>query len=102
RSCRRGEQPMTMPYDPTLRTNEAGPIDPLADRPVPAAGAQDVVPATERGQDPARATAMDYLETEPSRPLSGEEREAAENDRQPGERVYAPASERVPRPPIPG
>lgn len=56
---------------------------------------QDVVPPTERGQDPERNE--EELALEGSRPLSDEERKAADRETPVGERVYAPASERVPR-----
>lgn len=93
---------MTMPYDPLLGTTEAGALDRPADRPVEAAGKHGVLPATERGKDSGRSDALRELEGGSARPLSDEEREAAERDHPPGERVYAPASERVPRDPIPG
>jgi hypothetical protein len=57
---------------------------------------QDVVPTTERGQDPERS--MHDLVNDSARPLTDEERKAADRDASnPGERVYAPASERVPK-----
>jgi hypothetical protein len=57
---------------------------------------QDVVPTTERGQDPERS--MHTLVNEGSRPLTDEERKAADrSNATAGERVYAPASERVPK-----
>jgi hypothetical protein len=55
-----------------------------------------------RDQDVAREALEDELTTEPSRPLTAEERRAAEAARPAGERVYAPASERVPRAPALG
>jgi hypothetical protein len=61
---------------------------------------QDVIPPTERNQDPERST--HELVTETARPLTEEERKAADRDVPVGERVYAPASERVPRQPVPG
>jgi hypothetical protein len=42
------------------------------------------------------------LVNEPARPLTEEERKAADRDIPVGERVYAPASERIPREPVPG
>jgi hypothetical protein len=69
-----------------------GPIEP------PVAGTentQDIVPPSERGQDPERST--HELVTEGSRPLSDEERKSADRDTPVSERVYAPASERVPK-----
>lgn len=56
---------------------------------------QDVVPASERSQDPQRTTRD--LVAESSRPLTDDERQAADRDPGIAERVYAPASERVPR-----
>jgi hypothetical protein len=56
---------------------------------------QDVVPASQRNQDLERST--HELVSEGSRPLSEDERKAADRDSGPGERVYAPASERVPK-----
>jgi hypothetical protein len=56
---------------------------------------QDVVPPSERSQDPERSTRD--LFNESSRPLTDEERKAADQDAGVGERVYAPASERVPK-----
>jgi hypothetical protein len=63
---------------------------------------QDVIPPSERGQDAAQ-TEMEYgLTLDSSRPLTEEERKAADRETPVGERVYAPASERVPKPPVPG
>ena len=56
---------------------------------------QDVLPPSQRGQDLDHST--HDLVTESARPLTEEERKAADRDTSPGERVYAPASERVPR-----
>lgn len=56
---------------------------------------QDVVPASERSQDARRST--QDLVAEGSRPLTDDERKAADRDPGVAERVYAPASERVPR-----
>jgi len=57
---------------------------------------QDVLPPTERNQDPERS--MHDLVNDSSRPLTDEERKAADRDTSTvGERVYAPASERVPK-----
>jgi hypothetical protein len=61
---------------------------------------QDVVPPTERGQDLERGA--HELASGMARPLTDEERKAADRDISVGERVYAPASERVPREPAPG
>jgi hypothetical protein len=69
----------------------------------PPAGEKEVVdrlPPSERGQDEARTEVTH--QTGSSRPLTSEEREAAEQDAPLPERVYAPASERVPKEPVPG
>jgi hypothetical protein len=63
---------------------------------------RDRLPPTERGQDPERTEAMHGLAVEDARPLTSDERRAAENDTPLPERVYAPASERVPKEPVPG
>jgi hypothetical protein len=63
---------------------------------------RDLLPPTERGQDPERTEAMRGLAVEDSRPMTSDERRAAENDTPLTERVYAPASERVPKEPVPG
>jgi len=54
------------------------------------------------GEDSARDAVVHDLTSHESRPLTREEREAAERDPGRPERVYAPASERVPKDPIPG
>jgi hypothetical protein len=61
-----------------------------------------VLPPSERDQDPAREEFERELVTEPARPLTREEREAAEHDPGQPARVYAPEEARVPKPPIPG
>jgi hypothetical protein len=63
---------------------------------------RDRLPPTGRGQDPERTEAMHGLAVEDSRPLTSDERRAAESDTPLPERVYAPASERVPKDPVPG
>src|SRR5689334_10806593 len=69
----------------------------------PAENTQDVIPPTERNEDPLRADVERGLAAEvASRPLTEAERKAAEHDVPLGERVYAPASERVPKDPVPG
>ena len=73
---------------------------PLEPPEAPHENVQDVVPPTERNQDPGRST--HDLVTDTSRPLTDDERKAADRDTHVGERVYAPASERVPREPVPG
>jgi hypothetical protein len=74
-----------------------GPFEPPD---VPTENRQDVIPPHERNQDPERST--HDLVTEVSRPLTEDEHKAADRDAPAGERVYAPASERVPREPVPG
>jgi hypothetical protein len=63
---------------------------------------QDIIPPTERNQDPSVTDVMRDLTVEGARPLTAEERKAADRDAPVGERVYAPASERVPVDPVPG
>lgn len=63
---------------------------------------QDIIPPTERSQDIAITQAMHGLSSDASRPLTEDERKAADRDAPVGERVYAPASERVPVEPMPG
>lgn len=89
---------MNTPHDPALKPTYAP--DPLSA--TPDTRASGVVPPNERNVDPARAGTMDSLTAGPARPLGREEREAAAKATTPGERVYAPASERVPIPPAPG
>jgi len=62
----------------------------------------DRLPPNERNQDIERTEITHGLEVEPSRPLTSDERHAAENDTPLRERVYAPASERVPKEPVAG
>jgi hypothetical protein len=77
--------------------------DPSLDRPTPDTGhVQDRLPTTERGEDPARDAVTHELVNDPARPLTDAERQAAEHDIPRPERVYAPASERVPKEPLPG
>jgi hypothetical protein len=54
------------------------------------------------GEDAEREGVLHELVNEPARPLTREEREAAEHDPGRPERVYAPASARVPKKPAPG
>ena len=61
-----------------------------------------MLPPSERGQDPIREELEHGLTAEPSHPLTDTEKEAAEHDPGRAERVYAPASERTPKPPAPG
>ena len=86
---------MTLPYNATEG-------DPIASAPLQDAPVQDVVPRGERNQDELRSEIAHDVTSFPSRPLTHEEKEAAEHDVPRGERVYAPASERVPKPPVPG
>lgn len=60
------------------------------------------LPPSERSEDSARAAYMDSLTAGSSRPLTADEKHAAEESEPSTERVYAPASERVPKRPAPG
>jgi len=63
---------------------------------------RDRLPPNERNQDQERTEISHGLGLEPARPLTSDERHAAENDTPLAERVYAPASERVPKEPVAG
>ena len=81
--------------------------DPSIGGPLPRPAPREGLPAgerapTERGQDPAREAVERGSSSLPSRPLTDEEREAAEQDSSRRPRAYAPHSERVPKPPTPG
>jgi hypothetical protein len=56
----------------------------------------------DRGQDEVREALEEGMALGESRPLTREEREAAARDKAVAAPVYAPASERVPKPPAPG
>jgi hypothetical protein len=56
----------------------------------------------DRGQDERREALEEGISLGEARPLTREEREAAARDKGVSEPVYAPASERVPKPPAPG
>src|SRR5713226_9202250 len=56
----------------------------------------------DRGQDEVREALEESIGLGQARPLTREEREAAERDPGPVKSVYAPASERVSKPPLPG
>jgi hypothetical protein len=56
----------------------------------------------DRGHDEVREAFEEGLSLGEPRPLTREEREAAARDKGISEPVYAPASERVPKPPAPG
>ena len=55
----------------------------------------------DRGQDEVREELEESIGRGQARPLTREEREAAERDKGAAKTVYAPASERVPKPPLP-
>jgi hypothetical protein len=55
----------------------------------------------DRGQDEVREELEESIGRGEARPLTRAEREAAARDPGPAKTVYAPASERVPRPPLP-
>ena len=63
---------------------------------------QDVIPETERSEDAAVTEETNDLTLGSSRPLTEEERKAADRNAPVHERVYAPASERVAVDPLPG
>jgi hypothetical protein len=56
----------------------------------------------DRGQDEVREALEESMSLGESRPLTRAEREAAARDKGVSEPVYAPASERVPKPPAAG
>jgi hypothetical protein len=68
----------------------------------PAPRSAGVNPVSERGEDQARDEVMRELEEQPSCPLSGDEKRAAEADPGRAPTVYAPASQRVSKEPLPG
>ena len=55
----------------------------------------------DRGQDQVREDLEESIGRGESRPLTRDEREAAARDPGPAKTVYAPASERVSKPPLP-
>ena len=55
----------------------------------------------DRGQDEVREALEESIGLGEARPLTREEREAAEHDAGSAKTVYAPASERVAKPPLP-
>lgn len=87
---------MALPRDPYVA---GSPLPPPAPRDP---NADTVLDESERGEDEAREYAVDAELAGPDRPLTSDEKDAAEHDpgRQP--RTYAPASERVARAPAPG
>lgn len=87
---------MAIPRDPYLA---GSPLPPPAPRDP---NADTVLDESERGQDEAREDAVNVELAGQDRPLSDDEEDAAKHDpgRQP--RTYAPASERVAKPPAPG
>lgn len=87
---------MSVPRDPFLPER---PFPPDAPRDP---NARTVLDESERGEDELRDDVMDTLTHQPSRPLTGDEKEAAEHDPGLEKRTYAPASARVSKPPAPG
>jgi hypothetical protein len=87
---------MSIPQDPYL---QGSPLPPPAPRD-PNAGT--VLDERERGKDDARGDAIDALTNTPARPLTDDEKDAAEHDHDRPARTYAPASARVPKAPLPG
>jgi len=72
----------------------------------PDAGSKEKLPLGElrpddRGQDEVREDLEESIGRGEARPLTREEREAAARDPGPAKTVYAPASERIPKPPLP-
>ena len=55
----------------------------------------------DRGHDQVREELEESIALGQSRPLTREEREAAARDQGPAKTVYAPATERVAKPPLP-
>jgi hypothetical protein len=86
---------MAVPRDPYLAGSPLPPPEPRDPY------AESVLDDSERGQDEAREYDVDAELAGPDRPLTGDEKDAAKHDpgRQP--RTYAPASERVVKPPAP-
>jgi hypothetical protein len=84
------------------------PPDPYTgDRPFPPPAPRDpnagtVLDEHERGKDDARGDVVDTLLNTPARPLTDEEKDAAEDDPGRAPRTFAPAEARVPKPPAPG
>ena len=77
--------------------------DPGLDRPGGVdQGVRDQLPPSERNQDQLRTDTTNGLAVDGSRPLTAEEKPAAEHGSSVAERVYAPASERVPVNAVPG
>ena len=72
----------------------------LTDPQAPAPRSTGVNPVSERGDDQARDEVMRELEEQSSRPLSGDEKRAAEADPGRAPTVYAPASQRESKEPL--
>lgn len=87
---------MTLPRVPLV---PEGPFPPGPPRD-PNAGT--VLDESERGKDERRGEYVDTLSNTPARPLSDDEKEAAEHDPGRPARTYAPASARVAKEPNPG
>ena len=82
-------------------------MTPIEDDERPDAESKERLPLGElrpddRGQDEVREELEESIGRGEARPLTREEREAAARDPGPAKTVYAPASERVPKPPLPG
>jgi hypothetical protein len=81
-------------------------MTPLEDDERPDADRKERLPLGElrpddRGQDEVSEDLEESIGRGEARPLTREEREAAARDPGPAKTVYAPASERVPKPPLP-
>jgi hypothetical protein len=76
-----------------------GPFEPVPPRDP---NADTVLDKSERGEDELDNEVLDAELTGSGRPLTDDEKEAAEHDPGLAPRTYAPASERVAKPPAPG
>jgi hypothetical protein len=96
----KGQTPAEKVWSMTFPTDRN--LDRPAGEEVQEKNVTDRLPPNERGQDEERTEIMRESSIGGSRPLTGDERSAAERDVPLRERVYAPASERVPKEPVPG
>jgi hypothetical protein len=87
---------MAIPRDPYLAGSPLPPPTPRDPN------ADSVLDESERGEDEAREYAEHVELAGPDRPLTDDEKDAAEDDPGRAPRTYAPASERVAKPPAPG
>jgi hypothetical protein len=87
---------MSVPQDPYLQGRPLPPTTPRDPN------AETVLDENERGKDDVRGDVVDTLTKTPARPLTDDEKDAAEHDHGLPGRTYAPASARVPKAPAPG